>query len=71
MSLEFGSIWFFPVSSRGPIQIKSRTAGNAATLVTRKKRTQPILSDKIPPEEATTVRPSEASAASSAYWVAV
>ena len=49
----------------------SRMAGNATTLVSRKNRTHPIFSDNTPPEEATTVRPSEASAESSANWVAV
>ena len=45
--------------------------GRATTLVSRKNRTQPIFSDNAPPEEATTVRLSEASEDSSANCVAV
>jgi hypothetical protein len=58
--------WLF-LKSRGPIQRNSTRAGNPTTLVSKKNRTQPIFSDNAPPEEATTVRPSEASEASSAY----
>jgi len=67
VALRSGVGWFLLKSSRGPIQMNRKIAGNATTLVSRKNRTQPILSDSIPPEEATTVRPSKASEASSAY----
>jgi hypothetical protein len=53
-------------SLRGPIQKIRMMAGKATTLVSRKNRTQPIFSDRIPPEEATTVRPTKASEESSA-----
>ena len=36
-------------------------AGNPTTLVSKKNCAQPIFSDNTPPEEATTVRLSEAS----------
>ena len=58
--------WLFQKPLRGPTHMTRMMAGNATTLVSRKNRTQPILSDKTPPEEAITVRPSEASEASSA-----
>jgi hypothetical protein len=43
-----------------------RIAGNPTTLVSTKKCAQPIFSDNTPPEEATTVRLSDASEDSSA-----
>ena len=65
------SSWSFLRSSCGPIQMSSTRAGTVATVVSRKNGTQPSFSASTPPEEATSVRPTDASEESSAYWVAV
>src|ERR1700728_374215 len=46
---------------------KRRSAGSPTTLVITKNHGQPIFSDNHPPEEATTVRPSNVIDESSAY----
>ena len=58
-------------SSCGPTQMNRTMAGSETMLVSRKNRTQPTFSERTPPEDATTVRPSKASEESSAYCVAV
>ena len=59
------------VASRRSIQKSSKSAGTDATVVSRKKGTQPIASDIAPPVDPIIVRPSIANDERSAYWVAV
>ena len=53
-------------SSCGPNPEEQNDSWDPTTVASRKNRAQP-RSDKIPPDEATTVRPSKASEESSAY----
>ena len=56
---------------RRSIQKSSKIDGSEATVVSRKKGTQPIASDITPPVDPMIVRPSDANEMRSAYCVAV
>src|SRR5579862_8098192 len=54
-------------AARRSTHTKSKRAGREATVVSRKKSTQPVASESAPPVEPTKVRPSNANEARSAY----
>jgi hypothetical protein len=55
------------VTCRREIQTSNNNAGIVTTVVSKKNRTQPNCSASTPPDEATRVRPTDASEERSAY----